>query len=570
MPAAAALARALIWVAPPATALVLWLAFPPVGWGAAAWVALVPLGLLLRVPGRGVSLYLSAWLGGLVFGLLAVQWLRYADDTGLTGYYGWFALALYLSLYFPCFVAAGRAAVRGLRMPTMVAVPIVWVGLEYLRGWFQTGFPWYFLGHTQYRATVLVQVADLAGTYGVSFLVALVNGCLIGLVPLPSAESRPLRRVRTVLGPPALAALALGAALAYGSVRLSAARLESGPRVALIQTNVPQTVKIDDNQTPVIHRQYLRLLDRAVAQKPDLVIWPETAYRYPLVRIAPDVRDEDLARLFAGGAEPDDVRSLAFHVRRDLARWAEHAGVPMLMGLNAEEIEPGRRRMYNAAVLITPDGDFRARYDKRVLVPWGEYLPLAGWLPWLHVFTPNASADYGLVPGSEWVRFRLGGTSFGVLICFEDTVPGAARAYMGDPPVDMLVNVSNDGWFGDSSELDAHLAISVFRAIECRRPVVRAVNTGLRASGPPRRASAVIDSNGRFVAIAGSAYSAPAAAADVVVADVPLDRRRSLYVVLGDWLGALTLAGTVAIVLFGTVRARRRAAQEITGTHHGI
>ena len=290
------------------------------------------------------------------------------------------------------------------------------------------------------------------------------------------------------------------------------------------------------------------------------MVWPETAYRYPLVRIAPDVRDEDLARLFAGGAEPDDVRSLAFHVRKDLARWAERAGVPMLMGLNAEEIQRDRRRMYNAAVLITPDGELRTRYDKRMLVPWGEYLPLAGWLPWLHVFTPNASADYGLVAGSDCVRFQSGGTSFGVMICFEDTVPGAARAYLSDPPAGMLVNVSNDGWFADSSELDAHLAISVFRAIECRRPVVRAVNTGLRASGPPRRASAVIDSNGRFVSLAGSAGD-PSTAADVVIARVPLDHRRSLYVLAGDWLGKLTFACTVAIVLFGSVLARRRAAQ---------
>jgi apolipoprotein N-acyltransferase len=189
-------------------------------------------------------------------------------------------------------------------------------------------------------------------------------------------------------------------------------------------------------------------------------------------------------------------------------------------------------------------------------------------MPWLRIFTPHASANYGLDAGTERVRFEARrGLSFGVLICFEDTLPRAARAYLrGGQPVHFLVNITNDGWFGTASddepgtgvfrraEHEAHLAASVFRTVECRRSMVRAVNTGV---------SAIIDSSGRIIQIAGDGERNPMASG-VVVGVVPLDHRNSLYVRFGDWLGQLSLALTAGGVLAGFAMAvsqrRSRAA----------
>jgi apolipoprotein N-acyltransferase len=552
--------------------MLLCMSFPPLDWDWLAWFALVPLGTLLRRPWRSQPVYRPAWAGGLVFGLLAVHWIRYADDTTWSGYYGWLALGIYMSLYFPLFVFTTRIAVLRLAVPAIAAVPVIWVGLEYLRSWLITGFPWYFLGHTQHRRLALIQIADLAGTYGVSFLVALVNGWLVDVLAVPLLRPGPkgTRLTREQTWRLAVVSVALLAALGYGGVRLNHAPSGSGPRVALVQTNVPQKVKEDESQFEEIRRQYLELsgqlaarLSEVPSDKPRLVVWPETSYlfgihgpavdRFPLLEIDAATTDEHLRRLFPGEeVDAKKIRRVADRIRLDLAQQAIQTNEPVLMGLNIERFQRGQRSLYNSAVLITPEGELSPAYDKIHLVPWGEYLPLRDFLPWLHVFTPHSSASYGLEAGREPVRFRLDGYTFGVLICFEDTVPGAARAYLRGEPADFLVNISNDGWFGGSSELDAHLAISVFRAVECRRPLVRAVNTGI---------SAIIDSSGRVVQVAGSKGGRRKLSAEVLAGDVPLDRRGSFYVRSGDWLAVAAFGLTILTLASGfwSAAARHKA-----------
>jgi apolipoprotein N-acyltransferase len=570
--------RAFLWRPPLISGLLLWLSFPPIGLSFLAWFALVPLALLIRAtwksngeamgdaatsrtaapePRRQAAkpLYRPAWFGGLVFGLLAVHWIHYADDTGLTGYYGWWALGTYMSLYFPAFLLIARIAVLRFRMPGVLAVPTVWVGLEYLRSWLISGFPWYYLGHTQYQWIRLIQVSDFCGAYGVGFLVALVNGWILdlGIVPLvrPTAgggrlEPRQVWRLALLLA-------ALGGSLMYGKWRLGETEQVPGPRVAIIQSSIMQKVKEDEERIPEIHLEYWKQIPEAVAQHPDMVIWPETAYRYPLATIASDVTDDDLRRLIRNDeVEPAEIREFARRVRKDLMTYAARAGVPILMGINTEFFKQSGSQRFNSAFLVSPHGELSEPYNKIHLVPWGEYLPLRDWLPWLRIFTPHASADYGLQAGTSPVRFSLGDWTFGVLICFEDTQPWAARAYVRDDPVDFLVNISNDGWFGvvqpaeaeaslwRRAQHEAHLAISVFRAVECRRPLVRSVNTGI---------SAVIDSAGRIVESSASTPGKSKLAARVIVAQVPLDRRRSLYSQTGDWLGATAFAVTMAMLV---------------------
>jgi apolipoprotein N-acyltransferase len=162
-------------------------------------------------------------------------------------------------------------------------------------------------------------------------------------------------------------------------------------------------------------------------------------------------------------------------------------------------------------------------------VPFGEYVPLRDWLPWMNAFAPY-DFDYSIRAGEHFTRFPLGAYRFGVVICYEDTDPYLARQYVrpGDEPaVDFLLNLSNDGWFNGTSEHEEHLAICRFRAVECRRSVARAVNMGI---------SAVIDGNGRVTALPGPTWAESKKVAGVVTATIPIDRRGSLYSLWGDWL----------------------------------
>lgn len=578
----------LIWCRlPMLSGVLLWLSFPPVGWSVLAWFALVPLATLIRAPWRSRPIYRPALVGGLVFGLLSVHWIRYADDSGWSGWMGWWALASYMALYFPVFLFAARVAVLRFRVPAIVAVPIVWVGLEYLRSWFLSGFPWYFLAHTQHRWITLIQISDLVGAYGVSFVVAIVNGCLLDALAVPLMRPGPAgpRLAPQQVWRLGLIAAVFVAASAYGRISLARATAagEKSVQVVLIQTNIPQKVKADDSQVEEVRKQYLALLDQVAAQlKKDgsdgmtpLLIWPETSYlfgvhqkfsdRLPMLLLEPGLTDDDLRTVFPDeGIEPKRVRLVADAVRQDLSDQARRAGVATLMGLNTDEISRDGRRLYNSAVLVSAGGHVSPPYRKIHLVPWGEYLPLRTWLPWLHIFTPHASANYGLDAGSEPVRFQWADSTFGVLICFEDTVPWAARAYVDESQVDFLVNISNDGWFGVADEgnggvslwrraqHEVHLAISVFRAVECRRSMVRAVNTGI---------SAIIDSDGRIVRSAGKTGADSGMTSEVLVGEVPLDHRESLYVRWGDWLAILCLVTTAALLIARAVPAFRHVSR---------
>jgi apolipoprotein N-acyltransferase len=248
---------------------------------------------------------------------------------------------------------------------------------------------------------------------------------------------------------------------------------------------------------------------------------------------------------------------------------------PLLLGMNScVADDPEHMRCYNSAVLIA-DGLPLGRYDKVHRVPFGEYVPVRNWLPWLSAVAPY-DFDYSVHPGEQFTHFPLaaaaGDFSFGVVICYEDTVPEMANPYVRDPQsaVNFLINISNDGWFDGTSEHDEHLAICRFRAVECRRSVARAVNMGI---------SAVVDSNGRVLrperdgeenvwrvrAENGRAPALPVSewhkfkkVQGVLLAAVPIDGRTSLCARWGNWL-PWSCWGLVAVGLVAA-RLRRRAA----------
>jgi apolipoprotein N-acyltransferase len=562
------------WLSLPAlSGALLWLCFYPLGWGFLAWVALVPLLLLVRLEARPWQIYLGSFAGGCLFYWSALSWMTVADYRMA---YLWGLLATYCALYFPVALFLIRRFERLSRWPLSITVPLVWTALEFIRSFLGTGFAWYFLGHSQHRYLPVIQVADLGGVYVISFVIAAVNGwCAEFLIAVPRVSSV-LRQGQALYGERrrfGLAVLGLTTAMfLYGCWRLSQDQFPPGPRVALLQGNLDQRFRNEASGASEkavhtrseIYKYYVALCSQAINQipTPDVLVWPETSFPFPWIELPQDLNKMPLE---AREEAREDARVLQ-KVVRDLARETK---TNQLFGLNTHVVtEAGKALCYNSALLISKDGNTRGRYDKIHRVPFGEYVPLRKWLSFIKNLVPY-DADYGIQVGDKLTRFALGDFHFGVLICYEDTDPFLARQYGRDgsngPAVDFLLNVSNDGWFDGSRQHAEHLAISRFRAVETRRALARAVNMGI---------SAVIDGNGRVLQpkeladvgdlriwgiepdLGGNAPDLPEGkwrdftkVRGILTAAIPIDNRLSLYSLTGDWLpsGCWLLLGGVWI-----------------------
>ncbi|SIO14183.1 apolipoprotein N-acyltransferase [Singulisphaera sp. GP187] len=536
------------------SAMLLWFSFLPTDWSWLAWGALVPLFLLIKSQRSRRSIYFGAWTGGMLFWVLSIQWVRLTDSDA---WLAWMVMALALSVWWPGFLLLARLSVLRLRIPLMVAAPLIWVGLEFVRAHILTGFPWYYLAHTQHRALPLIQIADMTGALGVSVLIALVNAWLVDLRTVPLLESTPrgdrlarpqLVRALIVLG-------ALGATAGYGTFRIATARFQDGPRLALLQSNLEQSRKTSGDPYQILET-YRTLVERALRENKrlDLIVWPETAYPLPYVVRDSQLSDSGFERQ-ARGLDPKRGREFWSDWERDsefrLQSWTDQIRVPMLVGSTLYDFQASGFAKLNAAILYEPKIKAIQRYAKIHLVPFGEYIPLVNLFPWLTVLTPYRDASIPILSfGTKPAWFELGRFRFATAICFEDTIPHLVRRFFqgqGTKQPDFVLNISNDGWFRGSSEHDIHLAISVFRAIENRVPLARAVNTGV---------SALVDGNGRVIA------ALPKITEDVLSVTVPLDDRVALYSEWGDWLGIACLTLTLGLIpawLLQTVRSRRSA-----------
>jgi apolipoprotein N-acyltransferase len=540
----------------------LYLAFPPVGWGALAWVAPLPLLLLVRIEKPTRRMLLSAYLGGLAFWLPALQWMRLGDPTM---YPAWFALAFYLAAYTPAFLAISRTLVHRWNWPLAVAAPLVWVGLEFIRGTILTGFGWYLLGHTQHQWIELIQICDLIGTYGLSGLVLLPACFAAAMLPelwlgrlglLPPAEAMHDELLKAVdqrrttgwyIRQAAIPLVALLSVLGYGLVRTHQGEFKTGPRVGLVQADIPATVNPKPDDWPRAHQKYMRLTGVAVREQPDVIVWPEGMFRWPLLANSTAYTPEQLEKL-PRGREIDYLQTSRTRVLQELLNISQKCGAAFLTGMTTLEASETHLKYFNSVGFVTPETGYVGRYDKMHRVPFGEYVPLVDYLPFLAGFTPYADSS-GLSPGQKPQVFQYNGVRYAPVVCYEDTVPSVVRRVVnetGEP--DVLVNASNDGWFHGSSEHDQHLLTAVFRCVETRTPMVRAANMGV---------SAVIDGDGRVRAVAKDLETGASKACDaVVVAHVPLDPRSSVYLRIGDWPAALCAMLCGGVCLVGIIRRR--------------
>ena len=542
--------------------LILWAAFPPFNLWPIAWLGPLPwVYLILRPQAMTRWAYFGIWVGGLVHWLLMLQGIRLAH-IGL--YFGWVLLAAYLALYLPLFVGLCRVAVHRLRISAVLAAPVVWVGLELARGHIVTGFSAGLLSHTQTDWPALLQIADVFGAYGVSFVMMLVTAAvgqtlfagrlLVGAKPPSTAEKGRSHEhdLATMFGPlakywtPLVAALVLVGTLAYGYFRL----VENHPgkesdslTVALIQGS--RDVHVDMTSEDAVERMdhYVELTQQAHRENPllDLVIWPESMFRLPEISFAqpylvPSSEVQGIQADFRGGID-EQIKSLNSN--------SESGEVPptrFWFCTTTVILDSGKRTFHNTAILVDENGQIVSRYHKMHGVMFGEYIPCGGWFPGIYDVVPIEE----MTEGNQAAAAAVKGWTFCPSICFESTVPHLIRAQVlelekkGTRP-DVLVNLTNDGWFYGSSILDLHLKCSVFRTIENRRPMLIAANTGI---------SAHIDGSGRIL------LRGPKRQAQVLVATVQPDGRRPIYLLIGD-LPALACAAVCGL-LIGIGLLRRR------------
>ena len=533
-------------------ALLLWIALPPVGLWPLAFVAPVIWIVMIRrseLPGKRP--YWAVWLAGFLFWLVELYWMAMPHpSTGV----GWVAASAYLAGLLALFIGLSRVAVHRLGISVVIAAPVVWMGLELVRGHLWGGFTMASLGHAIYPWTVMIQTADLAGAYGVGFVVMFLAACCGRQIRLGEEESRPLW--------PALAGvLMFAAALTYGYVRMGQVHDDPVAHIALIQGSTDITLKMGSEKKMEMHREHWALTLDTVASAPslDLVMWPESTFYDDIYSIEDDAA---IPAGWQGTAEEFHLR-ITEHgkaTRQNVMNAAEILGVPFLVGLTRRNFESRGEAVYNSAVLATKSDESQDAYDKLQLydkihlVMFGEYFPFADKLRVLYQFTPVNTLSIGLQAGTEPVAFQLNGLCLAPNICYESVVPQVIRRQVneltekGQEP-DVLVNLSNDGWFFGSNALDLHMICGVFRAVECRKPFLIAANTGL---------SAWIDGNGRI------REQGPRLAKAVIIADVSKDGRRSLSLWWGDLPAGLCLLACATFAWIGWRDRRRQKSIEKT------
>jgi apolipoprotein N-acyltransferase len=428
----------------------------------------------------------------------------------------------------------------------ILAAPVVWTGLELARGHLLTGFTMASLGHTQYRWLQLIQISDLAGAYGVSFVVMLGASCLARIIPRHGR--------RPALWPLVPLGAMLAAVLAYGEWRMAVPPPVPQARIALIQGSIDIQLKTDDNMRPYIFSHYMDLSREAVrrsseqGRKPDLIVWPETMFRDTLLAHDENAQPpdgwehsrEDFLRVLAR----EEVKS-----RSGMAAVAAELDTALLLGVDTVSFGRDGPEVFNSAAHVSRSGELLGRYDKIHLVMFGEYVPFARCFPWLQRLTPLPNS---LSAGKDPQALDVGPLRIAPSICFETVLPHVIRRQVNmlageqrEPHV--LVNLTNDGWFWGSSELDMHLICGVFRAVECRKPLLIAANTGF---------SAWIEADGRIRA------RGPRRDTGTILADVGPDPRRSLYLRYGDWFAGGCLVGCLLLGAAGFRDWRRRPADK--------
>lgn len=442
--------------------------FPPFDLYPLTWFALLPLFIALREKDAKESFFIGC-VTGLVFFLGTLYWVYhsiyyYSSIPGIISVLIVLLLCLSLSLYVGVFSVFFALISERSRMPALFIAPVLWVTLEVIRTYAFTGFPWLLLGYSQYKFLSVIQIADIAGIYGVSFLIVAFNGAVFDVAVSWPKRSRkmPLFGQSHITAGVLIYILLLAASLLYGVWRLNSPDEETHKiKAAIIQGNIEQDRKWDAAAQEEIIEMYKRLSLEVAAKSPDLIVWPEAALPF--------------------------VFSKASSLSEDILAFQKEIGTNLITGgITEKDHVEGAPALANSAILISSDGEVVSMYDKIHLVPFGEYVPLGKFFPFIKKLVV-AAGDFR--PGDEYTVMEMLPAKIAGLICYEIIFPGLTRKFV-NKGANVIVTITNDAWFGKTPAPYQHFSMAVFRAVENRTPVIRAANTGV---------SGFIDTKGRIV-----------------------------------------------------------------------
>ena len=541
-----------------AAGLLLACAFPKIGVAGLGWIT--PMLILASAIGyRGGAAFRIGCVAGFAYHLASVYWLLLIPVTFLP-IVGWLLLSFYLALYqaiwvwlcWELFPKRLHSPVAGLmplvekymesgwlaRLRWALLCAIIWVALEMAQARIITGFPWNLLAASQYHMLPIIQIARFTSVYGIAFLmvwfsVSLLSAC-VALIRQAGAR-------KLWMGEILLPMLTIAVVIAFGTQRVSS--FQASPRtikIGLVQPSIPQTMIWDKKQADIRFAEVINLSEKALAEKPDLLVWPEAA--------VPNVFRYETNTYQA-------VTNLVLKSKAWLIMGADDV-IPRPNPKSEDDVD-----FYNSSFLVSPDGEVRGIYQKQRLVIFGEYVPLTDTIPFL---AKLLQSEGNFTPGKGPVTFELPslGVKTSVLICFEDVFPHLARKYV-KRDLDFLLNLTNNGWFGESAAQWQHAASAVFRAVENGLPLVRAANNGL---------SCWVDPIGRMhnvyypgtQDIYGAGYK---------IVNVPVlagaTRSLTFYTLYGDVFGwvCVVVAGLALIVVLWRKRKTQSPEPEILETH---
>jgi apolipoprotein N-acyltransferase len=486
------------------------LSFPKFGHGVVAWVALAP--LLVALAGAGAfQAFRLGYLTGAVSSLGLLYWtalvvIQYGGLSLPVGIGVMTLLCLAVALFPSLFAFVVSRWLAALGPGALVLAPFAWVATELLRRHTFFDFPWCLLGYSQHDHLAFIQIASVTAVYGVSFLVAACSALLA------YAAVEPRHRGRAAI---ALLGL-LGAAWGYGTWVLSRPLPEAGRiRVGLVQAGILQEEKWEPEGAWTNVSRHLDLTRRAAERGARLVVWPESAVPFYFDR------SPGLAGL--------------------LERTVRDGRIFLIFGNDdRQDLPDGTYRAWVGAKMLTPEGEVALRYHKMKLVPFGEYVPLHPLLTLGgRVAAKMVQQVSDFTPGTDPVVAALDGHRLGVFICYEAIFPDLVREFT-TRGADLLVNITNDAWYGRTSAPYQHLAMAAFRAVENGKYLVRAANTGI---------TAVVDPRGRVLEPTTLFERA------VLVRDVPFVPGGTFYSRHGDVFAWGCLGAALALTA-GTLRRR--------------
>ncbi len=492
------------------------LAFPMFDMYLLAWVAFVPLLLSLwkKTPGEAFQ---RGFIFGLVYFFGTLYWIYHSIN-----FYGGFSfttslaivllLCCYMSIYPAIFAYFFSSFIKKTHLPALLIGPVLWVVLEFVRSYAFTGFPWSSIGYSQYKFLHIIQISDITGIYGVSFLVLAFNSAIVDLFLLKSRiRQTPLFPLSyTVLGLIMLF-IVITSSLGYGFWRLGQTRAGHMIKASVVQGSIEQDQKWDPEFQKYVIDTYTSLSREAARTSPDLIIWPETAI--PFIFGNDNVNTERLVEF-----------------QRTLKSYLLFGSV-LEKKTSSEQVS-----LTNSVILLDKEGNKTYQYDKIHLVPFGEYVPLRRVL----FFVDKMVAGIGdYIPGNQYIKAETEFGSFATLICYEIIFPGLVRKFYSKNG-DFMVNITNDAWFGKTAGPYQHFSMVVFRAIENRKPVIRSANSGI---------SGFIDSSGRIIAKTGLFQK------QLLTEDVKTDNTLTFYSRYGDLFTYFCMV--IAAILFINLKSWR-------------